>query len=262
MNDFISTCGIKKYLNNKDRDIYCHDEIDSTNTAIKLLAKENASEGTIVATEMQTAGKGRLGKSFFSPRGCGVYFSILLRPQIPPSDSVFITVAASVAVRRALISLLGIKTQIKWVNDIYFSGKKLCGILTESVLSSASLDFAVLGIGINIKSPEGGYPEEFAYKTTNICEIVSSVPDDFKNKLIAEVVNQFEKIYKELESKSFVEEYKEASCILGEKIQILSGSHKGKFATAKDIDENAGLVVLLDNGEMVTLSSGDVSILI
>ncbi len=262
MNNNISACGIKKYLDNKERDILCPVEIDSTNTALKLLAKEGSSEGTIIATEMQTAGKGRLGKSFFSPKGCGVYFSILLRPEISTSDSVFITVAASVAIRRALIALLGVKTQIKWVNDIYFDGKKLCGILTESVLSGSSLDCAVLGIGINIKLPEGGYPEEFAYKTTNIFEIVANTPDDFKNKLVAEIVNQFDKIYKELECKSFIEEYKEASCILGKKIKILSGSHEGKFATAKDIDKNASLAVILDNGKEITLSSGDVSICI
>ncbi len=260
-NDIISSCGINKYLNGNKKNIIHLDEVDSTNTFLKNKAAEGAEEGTVAVTEMQTGGKGRRGKSFFSPRGCGVYFSLLLRPKLKAADSVFITVAAAVAVRRAIKQLLDADTQIKWVNDVYWNSKKLCGILTEASieLESGYLNYAVLGMGINIKPPENGYPEEFAFKTANLSEFASPLPDDLKNKLIAEVLTQFDNLYENLEQKEFIKEYKEASCILGRKIQILSGPFAGT-AVAEDIDEDANLVVRLPDGKQASLNSGDVSI--
>ena len=260
-NDIISSCGINKYLNGNKKNIIHLDEVDSTNTFLKNKAAEGAEEGTVAVTEMQTGGKGRRGKSFFSPRGCGVYFSLLLRPKLKAADSVFITVAAAVAVRRAIKQLLDADTQIKWVNDVYWNSKKLCGILTEASieLESGYLNYAVLGMGINIKPPENGYPEEFAFKTANLSEFASPLPDDLKNKLIAEVLTQFDNLYVNLEQKEFIKEYKEASCILGRKIQILSGPFAGT-AVAEDIDEDANLVVRLPDGKQASLNSGDVSI--
>lgn len=260
-NDIISPSGIYKYLNGNKHKIVHLDEVNSTNTALKELAQNGAQEGTVVVTEMQTGGKGRRGKRFFSPRGCGVYFSLLLRPRLKAADSVFITVAASVAVRRAIKLLLHADTQIKWVNDVYFHNKKLCGILTEASMEieSGYLNYAVLGIGINIKPPENGYPEEFAFKTTNLSEISHPLPDDLKNKLIAEVLTQFDRLYETLEQKDYIEEYKEASCILGRKIEILTGPCAGP-AVAEDIDSDANLIVRLPNGNTAALNSGDVSI--
>lgn len=260
-NDIISPCGINKYLEENRKNIIYLNEVDSTNTVLKEKAAEGAPEGTVIVTEMQTAGKGRRGKRFFSPKGCGVYFSILLRPRLKAADSVFITVAAAVAVRRAIKQLLCADTQIKWVNDVYWSNKKLCGILTEASMEieSGFLNYAVLGIGINIKPPENGYPEEFAFKTTNLSEIAYPFPDDFKNKLIAEVLTQFDRLYEALEQKDYIKEYKDASCILGRKIEILTGPYAGT-AVAEDIDENANLVVRLPDGRKAVLNSGDVSI--
>lgn len=257
----ISADGIKQYLTKKDKTIHCFDALDSTNTALKKMAQEGACEGTVFVTEMQTAGRGRLGKTFFSPKGCGIYFSLLLRPKCKAQDACFITIGAAVAVRRALLKLFKLDTQIKWVNDIYYKGKKLCGILTESSIdaSSGSLHFAVLGIGLNIKTPTEGYPKDFAFKTTNLTETGVCLSEDFKNQLIGEVLNQFDTIYEQLEQKEYLEEYKAASCLLGQKINILSGQHAGE-ATALDIDADANLVVRLPDGSIKKLSSGDVSI--
>ena len=232
----------------------------STNTALKNLAKSGTPEGVVFACEHQTAGRGRLGKSFYSPKGAGVYFSVLLRPTISAQNAVFITIAAAVAVRRAIQKLLLLDTQIKWVNDIYYGEKKFCGILTESALTpQGTLSYAVLGIGMNILPPPDGYPNEFAFKTTNLQSMKNNLPEDIKNQLIAEILTQFYKLYQSLEEKEYLLEYKVASCVIGKEIEILTGPYRGN-AQALDIDENANLVVSLPNGETAVLSSGDVSI--
>ena len=248
---------IEKFFHNKKIEYFA--EITSTNTALKNRAANGESENTILISEYQTSGRGRLGKSFFSPKGCGVYLSYLIKPHIKATDAVFITVAAAVAMVRAINNVLGIKTQIKWVNDIYFENKKLCGILTEGVISaSGNLDFAVLGVGLNIKNPPGGYPEEFDYKTTNIEAVAGEITEDTKWRLIAEFINEFDAVFKAT-PKDFIKEYREYSCIIGRKIEILSGEHKG-YAKVLDINDSAELVVELPTGEKATLSSGDVSV--
>lgn len=249
---------IEKFLNSPKK-IEFFDEISSTNTVLKERAATGEKNGTILISEYQTQGRGRLGRSFFSPRGCGIYLSYLIKPQIKAEDSIFITVAAAVAMVRAIKKVFDIDTKIKWVNDIYYENKKLCGILTEgAVLTSGELGYAVLGVGINIKNPPGGYPEDFDYKTTNIETIKGEVTTCEKHRLIAEFINEFDIIFNDNKF-SFIKEYKEASCIIGESIEILSGEHKG-YATAIDINDNAELVAKLPTGETVILSSGDVSI--
>lgn len=236
------------------------DMIPSTNTALKALAAKGIPEGTVLATEHQTMGRGRLGKRFYSPAGCGLYFSLLLRPKIPPEQCVFITVAAAVAVRRAMSKLFSIETQIKWVNDIYYGNKKFCGILTEAAISpNGQLAYAVLGIGLNLLPPPDGYPEEFAYKTTNLTEMGLTLSDDIRSLLLSEILNEFRALYPKLSKKTYLSEYRDASCVIGKDIEILTGPYTGP-AKALDIDENANLIVLLPDGRSIPLSSGDVSI--
>ncbi len=246
-----------EFLQNKKIEYF--DEISSTNTVLKERATKGESENTILVSEYQTAGRGRLGKSFFSPRGCGVYLSYLIKPHIKASCAVFITVAAAVAMVRALREILNITAQIKWVNDIYFEDKKLCGILTETAISAnGKLDYAVLGLGINITTPPDGYPEEFAYKTTNIENIIGKITDAKKCDLLACFINNFDNIFLDKDT-AYIKEYKEASCLINREIEILSGEHKGS-AVATDIDENANLIIKKPDGTSVSLYSGDVSI--
>ena len=248
---------LQNFLQSKKIEYF--DEISSTNTVLKERAAKGERENTILVTEYQTAGRGRLGKSFFSPRGCGVYLSYLIKPDILAKDAVSITVAAAVAMVRALNDVLDIKAQIKWVNDIYFNDKKLCGILTEAVISSdGTLNYAVLGIGINITTPPEGYPEEFAYKTTNIENIIGTITSEQKCRLLSAFINNFDNIFCDKE-KNYVKEYKKASCLLGREIEILSGEHKGS-GIATDIDTDANLIVKKADGTSVSLCSGDVSI--
>ena len=248
---------LKEYLNDNKKIEY-FEEITSTNTVLKERASKGEQKNTILISEFQTAGRGRLGKTFFSPKGCGAYLSYLIKPDMYAKDAVFITVAAAVAMKRALKKVFDIDTQIKWVNDIYFKNKKLCGILTEgSILNNKKLAFAVLGVGINIKNPPFGYPDDFAFKATNLEEIKGTISDEEKWQLIGEFINIFDNIFFD-KDRSYIKEYIEASCLIGKEIEILSGEHKG-FAIAKTIDENARLIVEKDN-KTFTLDSGDVSI--
>ena len=242
----------------EDKKVEYFEEITSTNTVLKERAMHGGTENTILISEFQTAGRGRLGKTFFSPKGCGVYLSYLIKPDILACDAVFITVAAAVAIRRALKSVFNIDTKIKWVNDIYFNNKKLCGILTEGGISSnGKLDYAVLGIGLNIKNPPNGYPDDFAFKTTNLEEITGTTSDEKKWQFIGEFINIFDNIFSDKE-RSYTKEYKKASCLIGKEIEILSGEHKGP-AFVRDIDDYARLIVDVD-GKIYALDSGDVSI--
>ncbi len=248
---------LEEYLKTPKKVEY-HEIITSTNTVLKERAQKGESENTVLISEFQTAGRGRLGRTFFSPKDCGIYLSYLIRPDIEARDATFITVAAAVALKRAFSGILNIETQIKWVNDIYYDNKKLCGILTESGFTrDGRLDYAVLGVGINVKNPPFDYPEDFAYKTTNIERIAGVIDDDMKWCLVASFLNKFDEIFAD-KTKSYMKEYKEASCIIGKEVEILSGKYKG-YAKAIDIDENANLVVSLPDGT-VALSSGDVSI--
>lgn len=248
---------IEKYLKEVKKIEY-FEEITSTNTVLKERANEGESENTILVSDFQTLGRGRLGRTFFSPKGCGLYLSYLIKPDLCAKDAVFITVAAAVALTRAIKTVFLVDTQIKWVNDIYFENKKLCGILTEGKISKdGTLQFAVLGVGINLKNPPGGYPEEFRYKTTNLEEITGTDCSSQKWRLAAEFINNFDKIFAD-KNKAYITEYKEASCLIGKEIEILSGKHKG-FGRACDIDDSARLVV--DKcGKRILLDSGDVSI--
>lgn len=247
---------IKKYSNKK---IEYFEEITSTNTVLKERAQKGEPENTVLLSEFQTEGRGRLGRTFFSPKGCGIYLSYLIRPDVSASDAIFITIAAAVALRRAFLDILNINTEIKWVNDIYYQNKKLCGILTESgFTTSGNLDYAVLGVGINVKNPPDDYPEDFAYKTTNIERICGIIDNDTKCRLVASFLNYFDEIFAD-KTREYIKEYKESSCIIGKEIEILSGEFKG-FAKAIDIDENANLIISLPDETVVCLSSGDVSI--
>lgn len=229
----------------------------STNTLVKELASEN-EEGFVIVAGEQTAGRGRMGRSFFSPGDSGVYMSLLLKPKIKPEDAVQITTAAAVSVCRALENIGVSDSKIKWVNDIYIGNRKVCGILTESSFNSQSgvLDFAVLGVGINIYEFPEGFPDE-------IKDIAGAVfserKEDLRNRFIAEFLNEFFGIYEKLCSKKHLKEYKERSFVLGREINIIQGENI-RFGKAVDIDDNCNLVVELPDGKTEKLYSGEISV--
>lgn len=253
-----SSVSVEKRLKNDCRVIVL-ESVDSTNNYLKKLAENGERENTVVIAECQSSGKGRLGRSFFSPKS-GLYLSILLRPTFSAEKSLFITAAAAVAVSDAIEEISGKTTGIKWVNDVFIGNKKVCGILTEAAVDfeTGGLYYAIPGIGVNIYHPANGFPPE-------IRDIAGAVfdtePDekDLKQKLAAAVINNFFDIYNNIENSDFMQKYKQKSCILGKEIFVLRNETKTK-ATVLDIDEKAGLVVKYENGEVETLSSGEVSI--
>ena len=165
--------------------------IDSTNTYLKQQDLSNMQEGFVVLADEQTGGRGRLNRFFFSPKHSGVYLSVLLKPNLPPEKSRLLTICAAVAVSNALHKVCGVISQIKWVNDIFVGGKKICGILTEASLSAEmqSLDYVIVGIGINT----GEIPEEIEDIATSVLEVTGE--KGFRNKLVAEILNQLEEVY-------------------------------------------------------------------
>ena len=258
-NDILSSYSIKQHLKNPHLDISVFSSVTSTNTILKEMAEQGAKEGTVIIAEEQTAGRGRTGKQFYSPKGTGIYISILLRPDIPAEESLFLTTSAAVATARAIEDVSDKRALIKWVNDIYLEDKKTCGILTEGAFNveTGKLDYAIVGIGINVCIPDGGFPD-------NIKDIATAIFDkqtDSINKrsiLIANLLDYFMEYYKDFNSKSYVKEYIERSMIIGKTITVIEGS-KTSVAKASDIDKNCRLKVQFEDGTTKWLSSGEVS---
>lgn len=236
--------------------------VASTNELVKALASGGESEGKVILSEEQTAGRGRKGRPFFSPAGTGIYMSILLRPRLSAADATLLTTSAAVAVALAIESVSDLSTQIKWVNDVFMNGKKVCGILTEASLSLESewLDYAVLGIGINVTLPSGGFPAELSEVATSIYQ-AGNPEGDLRNRLTAEVLNRFMAYYEQLKERLFLPDYRQRMMSLGETIMVVK-EHQEQPATAVDIDNDCRLKVRYPNGEEEYLSSGEVRILL
>lgn len=256
-NTFFSVTGIEKYLK-CNCDINIFDTLESTNITARQLAADGAPTGTVIIAHEQTGGKGRLGRPFFSGAG-GLYMSVVLRPDLSPDVTTLITAAAAVAVSRAVDSVCGVSTGIKWVNDIFLNGKKICGILTQGSLSpeNNSVDFAVLGIGLNINRPKNDFPNELKNIAASIFE--SPCNSDTQDRLVAEILNEFFEIYKDIASRGFLAEYRERSIIIGKEVLCKDAAHEYPV-TVNGIDDNAHLIVTRTDGKTVTLSSGEVRI--
>lgn len=257
--DILSPEGILPYLDHEVA-VIVHKVVESTNLCARQLALDGAAHGTTVLALEQTAGKGRLGRTFESPLGTGIYMSMVLRLGVGIGDAVMITTAASVAVCRAIETLMPDKTpKIKWVNDIYIEGKKLCGIWTEGVTNfeSGTVDSIVLGIGINFDTKISEFSEAIRDNVTSL--FPSSAACIKKNRLIAQVINEVISISKEIVSRDFINEYKSKSLVLGEQVTVFCGNDTFE-ATAIDIDQNGGLIVKNEVGQIITLSSGEITI--
>lgn len=247
-NDILSPAGTGTFLQGEWQ-LHVLDSVDSTNAEARRLAQSGATDKTVVAAEKQTGGKGRQGKTFFSPPGTGLYFSVLLRPKMTLADATQVTCRVAVAVARAIQKFTEKTVQIKWVNDIYIDGKKVCGILSEAAsdLESGNVEFIVIGIGVNVATQD--FPEELK-------PIAASIPGRVnRNQLLAEILNQMDNTLAE----DCMEEYKKRSCVLGRQIEIIYADRK-EAATAVDIDREGRLVVRDSFGNLKLLCSGEISI--
>ena len=260
--DALTAAGIEGNLRNSGVfRVEIRKTVTSTNTVLKELAAGGAPEGYVLAAEEQTAGKGRLGRGFFSPAGHGVYFSILLRPGPNTNEAALITSAAAVATARAIEGVMGVSVGVKWVNDLFIGGKKVCGILTEASfdMESGFMESAVLGIGVNVTKPEGGYPEGVGSVAAPLTDRHSGGEAE-RCRLIAATLDNFWEFYGDLSSRRFLDEYRERSIVLGRDIYVLKQDGK-KRARALAIDDKCELIVRYENGETATLRSGEVSII-
>ena len=258
--DVLSEAGITAYLKNKNVfQIDIRKSVASTNTALRELAVNGAPEWYVLAAEEQTSGKGRMGRTFHSPTGHGVYFSLLLRPGRETADAALLTPAAAVAAARAIEDVTGVSVGIKWVNDLFVGEKKVCGILTEAAYSMESglIESAVMGIGINVTKPEQGYPDEIEDVAAAIMQNQTGA-DGERCRLIAATLDYFREYYMDLSARKFLNEYRARSILLGCDIYVLSSD--GKLpARALEIDDDCRLIVRYGNGETAALNSGEVS---
>ena len=255
--DLVSPEGIRIYL---PQDygaacIYALKTVDSTNNYAKRLLLDGAAHGTLVIADTQTAGRGRHGKSFFSPPLTGLYLSLILRPKGPLADALPTTLAAAVAVCQAIEELTGQNPRIKWVNDIFYQGKKICGILCEAVsdFESGMVEGLVTGIGINLTTPAAAFGP--------LSQVAGSLfpPDLSRNRLSAVIAGKLLSLTKELSSPVLLQEYKARSLVLGREIQYQrDGSlHRG---LAVDINGQGNLLVRDSQGRIHTLASGEISL--
>lgn len=257
--EILSEKAIRRYLRCDGEKIsfIIKEEVGSTNDEAKILAQKGAEEITVVLAESQTKGRGRLGRKFFSPKSTGCYMSILLRPRYTSEECTLLTTLAAVAVAEAIEKLTNKKTDIKWINDVYIDGKKVSGILTESGFAKdiKYLDYAVVGIGVNIALPDGGFPKEIE----SIAGSITAENTEIKNRLIAEILNAFIADYYQLEKKHFLQRYKKKLMFIGEGIKVLQGESSFS-ARAIDIDDMCRLIVETSDGETLTLNSGEISV--
>ena len=259
--DMLSIRVIKKYLDPLCRtlNLCVMPETESTNTLLREKANNGFPEGTVVLANTQTKGRGRRGRSFYSPADTGLYLSILLRPDgMTPDQAVKITTMAAVAVCEAVEEISGKETWIKWVNDIYQEGRKISGILTEASISmeNGSVEYVILGIGVNVYPPKGGFPEE-------IQKIAGAVfkekQHDGKSRLAAQILNHFFMEYKKADRTDYVEQYRAKSFVVGKEITVLFPSGN-RTAKALDVDRDCHLIVQYENGQKERLSSGEISV--
>ncbi|NLD19439.1 MAG: biotin--[acetyl-CoA-carboxylase] ligase [Clostridiales bacterium] len=245
----------------RKNDVFIYDTLDSTNAKAKQMALEKSPHGTVIMARQQTHGRGRLGRSFCSPRE-GIYMSIVIRPSFDMSKSVLVTSAAAVAVSDAISQVCGLPAKIKWVNDVYVHDKKVCGILTEAITDFEMGTIESLAIGIGLNTSVACFPAELK-------DIAGALEGDYSPaQLGAAVIGNLLDLMDSLESRDFIKIYRERSLVLGKTVKVFKkgyntdSSHDvlGIPARVLDIDRDGGLVVLYTNGTQETLNTGEISI--
>lgn len=232
-------------------------EVGSTNDELDILGRKGEAEVLVMLAESQSGGKGRMGRSFHSPKGSGIYMSLLLRPPFSGEDCNLLTPLAAAALCDALESVFEIKADIKWVNDIYLSGKKAAGILTKAAFSgNGKTAYVIVGIGINLTEPDGGFHE--AIKDIAVA-VKDRVSDSDRNRLVGCFLKSFMDYYEKLPEVTFCEGYKKRLLYLGEKITVREKEHSYE-AAALDIDDRFRLKVCTAEGKEKLLYTEEISI--
>lgn len=259
--DILNYEEIEEYLDTDfmGRNIHYFDSIDSTNKKAKEMAL-GEKEGTVLVAEEQIGGKGRLGRTWISPKGKGIWMSIILKPKVDPIKVAKITLLGAAAVTKALNNL-NIRSQIKWPNDILIDGKKICGILTEMNCELNMINYVVMGIGINVNLDANEIPEDLRGKATSVK--ISEGKEINRKELLANILNEFEELYLSFRDKDdlsyAIDICRKNSALIGKEIRVIKGEEI-KRGKALDINEEGQLVVEFENGVVENVYSGEVSV--
>ena len=258
--NILSTAAMLPYLRDQSLEpkIHIHKSLESTSKTAKEMALAGCEHGTVIIANTQTDGKGRYGRSFYSPPESGLYMSFVLRPKsLNMADATLVTAAAAVSVCKAIYKVTGKETKIKWINDILFNDKKVCGILTEAVtnIESGNVDWIIVGIGVNVTTDS--FPKEVENVATSL--FIDESYGRARIRLASEIINIF------LSAKGWIcdektrKEYKNRSTLLNKTVTV-NEQNESYEATVLDIDEHCRLVVEKSNGAVKALSSGEVSV--
>lgn len=241
------------------QEIHYFTHIDSTNNEAKKLAFAGAAEGTLVVSEAQNSGRGRLSRGWFSPEQLGIWLSVVLRPPFSPQDAPKCTLLAAVAITRAIGSVCQVTCGIKWPNDILYEGRKLVGILTEMSAEMDAINHIIIGMGINVNMSGSDFPPELRPIATSLAEITGQPVS--RLKLLTAVLMELEELYQAAVKCGFTEvlnEWRKYSVTLGQTVDI-TGINRQYSGLAVDIDEDGALLVETATGIQKVLA-GDVSL--
>lgn len=237
------------------------EETDSTNDQLKAMARQGAPHGTVLIADRQTGGHGRMGRSFLSPGGVGIYFSMLLRPKCSPMDLMHLTCATAVAMCDAVEKAAGFRPGIKWTNDLVFKKRKLGGILTELGLgASGSVDYVIIGIGINCSQHTEDFPPEIRNITGSL-SMVTGVDID-RAKVAAAMMEALQQMDPILltQKEAILDAYRKDCITVGQEISLLRVGEEVRHGRAVSVDEEGALVVEFTDGHLETVNSGEVSV--
>lgn len=232
--------------------------VDSTNEEAKRLAREGGAHGLIVAADSQTAGKGRFSRKWNSGPDGGLYFSLLLKPDLPPSDIASITLSAGYAVCLAVREYTGLDAKIKWPNDIIIGNQKLCGILTEMAAQTDRIDYVIIGIGINVNN--AAFPDEIANKAISL-RIASGHTID-RSEFFACVINKLDRVISDFLISLSIDDithFKSMCATMNRTVTIVRAGQE-ITGTACDVSPNGELIVRLDDGREIAVNSGEVTV--
>lgn len=235
------------------------DCVGSTNAEVKRLAAQDAPDGLVVTARRQTAGRGRAGRAFHSPEGCGLYLSALLRPQLPPDAAARITAWTAVAVCDAVEATCGLRPQIKWINDLIWNEKKLCGILTELLLRDGHPDGLVVGIGINVNHRPEDFPPELRATATSLSMELGHPVD--MEELTRTLILALDRLYADFPSQKedYLRRYRAQCLTVGRPVRLITPAQT-REAVALGIDEDFRLLVELPDGTREAVHTGEASV--
>jgi BirA family biotin operon repressor/biotin-[acetyl-CoA-carboxylase] ligase len=241
--------------------VLMYDHLPSTNTTARELASSGAQDGTVIIAARQSAGRGRMQRSFYSPGGTGLYMSLIVRRELTAEDALRLTTMAAVATAQAIESMIDRSVGIKWVNDIYLDEKKVSGILTEGAIIPGTnrLLYAVVGIGVNITPPDGGFPKEIKHIAGAIWEQASD-PMSLRDCLAADIINRWMALLGQNDHVAILEEYRKRSVVINRDVTVHRGDGLAYSARALMIDDYYRLIVRDENGDEQALDSGEISI--